>query len=238
MVDPPAMNRLRDLKTFYELLDALAVRQCEPRPLADVLKLPIPGRGVYFFFENGEKRLATGNGQRVTRVGTHALIAGSKSTLRGRLRQHGGTNAGGGNHRGSIFRLLIGDALIRAGIHEGCKSWGDKDFKRSGMDRPSALLQESELERAVSARMAAMHVMCLDIADEPGPDSLRGMIERNSIALLSNKDKAPIDAQTECWLGHHSSRDLVRSSGLWNQNHVDEQYDSDFLEELERLIAY
>ena len=71
-----------------------------------------PRRGVYFFFENGEPRSGTGAGPRVVRVGAHGLKNGARSTLWGRLSQHRGSSRSGlGNHRGSIFRLLVGVAL-------------------------------------------------------------------------------------------------------------------------------
>ena len=72
-----------------------------------------PQRGLYFFCEAGEERSGTGTGMRVVRVGTHGLKAGSRNTLWGRLSQHRGTSRGSGNHRGSIFRLLLGIALAR-----------------------------------------------------------------------------------------------------------------------------
>ena len=65
---------------------------------------------------------------------------------------------------------------------------------------------------------------------------MRGFIERNAIALLSNYSKEPLDSPFSGWLGHHCDRERVRSSGLWNSNHVDEIYDPAFLETLERLI--
>ena len=64
-----------------------------------------------------------------------------------------------------------------------------------------------------------------------GPGSLRGYIERNSIALLSNLDKPKFDAPSEQWRGNRCDRGkaLVRNSGLWNQRHVNESYDPAFL---------
>src|ERR1041384_3485601 len=73
-----------------------------------------PHGGVYFFFDPAEPRTDSGAGPRIVRVGTHALTATSKATLWKRLAQHRGTaNRGGGNHRGSIFRLLVGECLLR-----------------------------------------------------------------------------------------------------------------------------
>ena len=72
-----------------------------------------PARGVYFFREEGEVRSETGGGPRIVRVGTHALKDGSGTKLWRRLSQHRGQASGNGNHRGSIFRLIVGAALIR-----------------------------------------------------------------------------------------------------------------------------
>jgi hypothetical protein len=67
---------------------------------------------------------------------------------------------------------------------------------------------------------------------------MRGKIERNTIALLSNFNKSPLDPPSPDWLGRHCNRDrdCVRASGLWNQNHVHESYDPEFLDDLERHV--
>jgi hypothetical protein len=65
---------------------------------------------------------------------------------------------------------------------------------------------------------------------------MRGSIERNAIALLSNHERAPLDPASPSWLGHCSERPRVRSSGLWNQQHVEQAHDPMFLDTLEELI--
>lgn len=232
------MSRIGDVQRFYDALDRLAAQQGGMKPLPDVMAAPMAKRGIYFFFEPDEVRRDSGGGLRVVRIGTHALKAGATSTLRGRLRQHGGSRAGSGNHRGSIFRLLTGDALIRSGGSPSCSSWGSNDATaRLGISPADLKEIELQTERAVSHRLASMSVVWLGVDDEPGPASLRGWVERNSIALLSNKGKVPYDPPSAEWLGHHSSRPHVRASGLWNQNHVDENYDPAFLADLEQLIS-
>ena len=85
----------------------------------------VPQRGVYFFFEEGENRSESGVGQRVVQVGTHALKP-SKATLSKRLFQHRGNKADpGGNHGGSNFRLLIGEAISERDIQIRQDSWGN-----------------------------------------------------------------------------------------------------------------
>lgn len=201
-----------------------------------------PQRGIYFFFEHGETRSGSGHGGRVVRVGTHALNAGSRSTLWGRLAQHVGTREGGGNHRGSIFRLLIGVALARREGGSLPASWGigtgrGVAAKKLGLDRAEIKAAEDTLERRVSRYIGTMPFLWLDIGDDPGPASDRATVERNAIALLSATTSRIPDPASTSWLGHFSDRARVRSSGLWNNNHVDEGYNSSFLDTLEKYVG-
>lgn len=67
--------RLHDLRRFYSILHALKVRVGGCRQLDTCSgRMSWPSRGVYFFFEQGEVRTESGSGQRVVRVGTHALM--------------------------------------------------------------------------------------------------------------------------------------------------------------------
>lgn len=197
---------------------------------------------MYFFLEPGDARSGSGSGPRVTRVGTHALKAGSRSTLWGRLSQHRGTLRGGGNHRGSIFRLLVGVALARMQGLDLPSSWGvgadpGKAARRLGLDRASVRASEAALETSVSRYIGGMPFLWLEVGDKPGPASERGLIERNSIALLSGLNERSSDAPSADWLGSLSDRDRVRRSGLWNNNHVDEEYTPSFLDVLERRVG-
>jgi hypothetical protein len=229
----PATSRLADLIRFYEILATLENKVSSARKLAECSgRMDWPKRGVYFFFENGETRSDTGDGPRVVRVGTHALTTGSGTQLWTRLSQHRGqTNTGGGNHRGSIFRLIVGTALINKGQF-GFPTWGiGNTANRVVRDG------EADLERQVSEVIGNMRFLWLAIEDEPGPERRRGYLEKNSIALLSNHSKPPLDPPSPAWLGHYCNRERVRKSGLWNQNHVEESYDPAFLNELERLVT-
>jgi hypothetical protein len=221
---------------FYRILAALESRLGGARTLAEADgRMGWPQRGVYFFFEPGEYRTTSGAGPRVTRVGTHALKVGSRTTLWQRLSQHQGnlrgTTPGGGNHRGSVFRLHVGTALIRRDNWPEAVSatWAvGSSAPRSTRDR------EQPLEKAVSRHIRSMPFLWLGVEDDPGPSSLRGYLERNAIALLSNYGAQgdPIDAPSPAWLGQWAASPAIRSSGLWNVNHVDEPYDPAFLDVL------
>jgi hypothetical protein len=237
------MARLADLREFYALLDRLTLIQGGMLTLSECHgRMDWPKRGVYFFFEPGEVRSDSGNGPRITRVGTHALTATSRTTLWNRLSQHrGAESTGGGNHRGSIFRLLVGAALKQRDAMDRLESWGVGSdpgvaARKLGIDRSTLKVLEYSLEQMVSRYIGAMPFLYLSVDDAPGAESLRGQIEKNSIALLSNFERSSLDPPSLSWLGQFSDRPRVRESGLWNNNHVDQTYDSQFLVDLERLI--
>lgn len=238
------MSRFHDLVMFYEILEALEQQLGGKRLLRDCNgRQDWPQRGVYFFFEQGEKCTQSGAGMRVVWVGTHALKDGSRSTLWKRLSQHQGTRrSGGGNHRGSIFRLVTGQALIaRDGLD--VPTWGvggdaGKAAVQLGLERKQIKSLEQPVEKAVSANLGAMELLWVPIEDSPGPESLRGYIKRNSIALLSNYRDAGIDPPSGDWLGRFSNREKIRQSGLWNSNHVDEAYEPAFLGVLDCFVRH
>ena len=210
------------LRAFYEVLHGLAERG-GTEPLPEVIaRRDLPERGVYFFLDPCERRRSSPGSARVVRVGTHALKRDAVSTLRGRLKQHFGRHDGGGNHRGSVFRLHVGMAL-----HErdggGPASWAVADVAAS------VRAAERSWERRVSAYIRGLDVITLGVLDESGPGSHRAYVERNAIALLSTLGRH-LDPPTEAWLGQSSPREAIRTSGLWNVNHVGESVDGEFLE--------
>lgn len=224
-----------DLDAFYGLLDELEAKIGGKRRLGDCHgRMKWPQRGVYFFFEPGEYRDTGSSVQRVVRVGTHALVSKSRTTLWKRLSQHRGTkNPLGGNHRGSIFRLLVGEALLNFDASLNVESWGH------GSSAGRAVRDlEREHEVRVSEYLDETRLLFLDVPDEPGPDSARSVIEHNSIALLSGYREQMPDRPSTGWLGNHSGRDRVRKSGLWNNNHVDETYDPNFLKLFDDLLSH
>lgn len=221
-----------DLDRFYALLDRLREQQGAYRQLSACNgRMRWPARGVYFFFEPGEIR-ADGKSLRIVRVGTHAVSRPSKATLWQRLALHTG-NPNGGSHRGSIFRLHMGGALLNRGgfSSEIGATWG----RGSSAGSDDVRRIEKPLEQAVSEYIGAMPFLVLSADDEPGPGSVREYIERNSIALLSAIG-LEVDPPSLGWLGHDCPHSAVRASGLWNVNYVGEAYDPAFLDTLEELV--
>lgn len=226
-----------DLSTFYAILKRLEQLPHQGLSLAELLKSRrLPQRGVYFFREPGEARASAPESSRIVRVGTHAITASSKSTLSTRLRAHFGTSNGRGNHRGSIFRLHVGAAMLNRDLVTN-STWGVGSVKPASLrESADAQAAETELEKRVSAYIGAMNVLWLDVDDEPSPTCIRALIERNAIALLSNH-LSPHDPQSPRWLGSYSQRDVIRRSGLWNVRHVDDSYDGGFLSMLQNATA-
>ena len=229
------MSRFHHLKQFYSLLTTLEGQSAGARRLSNCSgRMPWPTRGVYFFMEPGEIRTDSGTGPRVVRVGTHALGAGMRSTLWNRLYSHRGPmRSGGGNHRGSIFRDLVGRALINRDALD-YPDWG----KRNRRGSASGEIREHErpLEKAVSKIIGEMQVLGLAVGDEPGPGSRREYIEQHVIALLSNHDREALDPPSDGWLGLNCPNDMVARSGLWNQQDAEKAHDRAFLPVLERLV--
>ncbi|WP_374712416.1 hypothetical protein [Symbiobacterium terraclitae] len=229
------MSRREDLEYFYQLMHQLEGRVGGKRLLSDLqLNRILPRMGVYFFFEPGEYR-EDGHTPRVVRVGTHAVSAGSQTTLWNRLSQHRGRlKGGGGNHRGSIFRLHVGTALLNRGLADAAAGvqWGSPRRPEEGALREA----ERRVEEMVSQYIRSMPFLWVAVDDPPSKASHRKVIEANAIGLLSNLGREPVDPPSPGWLGHWADRPAVRESGLWNVNHVDDGYDPGFLDLLERYI--
>jgi hypothetical protein len=99
---------------------------------------------------------------------------------------------------------------------------------------------EEWLEQKVTAHIGAMPFLWLAVEDPPSRETQRGYIERHAIALLSGMNVSPdqqIDPSCRSWLGLFSDRENVRRSGLWNNRHVTDPYNPDFLDLLEHLVA-
>ena len=124
--------------------------------------------------------------------------------------------------------------VINTFHREGCDRAGE------GNSAPKEIRQtEIDLERQVSKTIGAMRILWIAVEDESGLQSLRSVIERNSIGLLSNLSHlgAPIDPASQSWLGLQSPHSSVSGSGLWNVNHTEDSYDPGFLKLFRELAA-
>ena len=232
------MSREADLNRLYHIFEDLEEQIGGMQRLKDCTGyMDWPERGVYFVFAKDETRELTDQ-LRLTRVGTHAVSSGSQTSLWNRLRTHrgakSGTYEGGGNHRGSVFRKRVGEAIIeRDQLHDEYPRWGEGSS--AGRERR---LTELELERRVSDYIRELPFLWVRVDGEPGPESARAYIEQNAISLVSNYGKEQLDARDENWLGKASRSEEIRRSGLWNVNHVGERYEPEFLDALAEVVEH
>ena len=140
---------------------------------------------------------------------------------------------GGGNHRGSIFRLHVGTALLASGDwpKEAKGNWGTGSTAKGRVRE-----DEFAVEVAVSRHIGSMPFLWLAVDDETGTSSDQRVIEAGAIALLSNTDRSAIDSSSASRLGQFARREAVRTSGLWNVEHVQSSPTSEFLNTLRRHI--
>lgn len=192
-----------------------------------------PARGVYIVLDGEKNPVSRSDIPRIARIGTHAISAGSQTSMWNRLSTHRGTIAGSGSHRSSIFRLHVGRAWTRAAPSElWPSSWS------VGQSAPHEIrMGEAELEAQVSRVIGAMRVLWLDIDDEPGPTSERAYIERNLIGLLSRAGLL-WGGDWQGWLGRNAADWRIATSGLWNLNHVFSKPDEHFLERFAVAVAH
>lgn len=198
--------------------------------LKDVVAQGMPDAGVYLFFDDHEARMKDLHSLRVVRVGTHGVAAGSKATLRNRMRTHFGTSLGEGNHRSSIFRLHVGRSILNAGVAPATETWGS-----SASDK-EALLAEKGLEQLVSKYLSKLRVVLIDVPGLSDKANDRSYLEQNLIAVLSNKCR-PLDPPSYGWLGNSSDKREIRKSGLWNVNHVEQGFDPQYVDVLNYYVS-
>ncbi|PSO33562.1 hypothetical protein C7G41_00865 [Bradyrhizobium sp. MOS002] len=204
------LDRIASVGELYSIFDKLGSAG-QIKTLRDALQSSLPDQGVYFFFDPKEQTRFSQTLPRLVRIGTHGVSSGSRATLRDRLRTHLGTSDGYGNHRSSVFRLHVGEALIRRDeLREQYPDWG------SGQNSTAAVRdKEKPLERAVSEILGSLLVCWIAVADKSAKESARSLIERLSIALFT-EHLLPVEGPGSNWLGLHSKHNVIVKTGLWN----------------------
>jgi hypothetical protein len=168
-----------------------------PRHDHTFARADLPANGLYLFFERGETVEVNGRlFDRIVRVGTHR----GDGRLPKRLRQHFG-----GNRRGSVFRMHLGGAILRR------DDPGDPRLAAWVGDRG---VRMPETESVVSLTLQEWFSFCCVRVDDPAE---RLNLERGLIALLALNPLGPLSG---AWLGRDAVHPAIRSSGLWNTQHV------------------
>lgn len=224
--DPEKSHQLLD--AMYKIMGRLVGSRL--RRLREMVAEPMPASGIYLFFDEQERRLKDIDRLRIVRVGTHGVASGSKASLRNRMRTHYGTASGDGNHRSSVFRLHTGRSLINAGLVPSISSWGASAVDKDGLHA------ERSIEQAVSSYLGNLYALLIAVPGQSDKGNDRAYLEQNLIALLSNCCR-PLDPPGSKWLGLSSAKKEIRKSGLWNVNHVEQQYDPSFLDILDYYVS-
>jgi len=202
------------------------------RSLKDAIEGDLSESGVYLFLDPAERRLTNPSALRIVRVGTHGVAAGSKATLRDRLRTHLGSSNGGGNHRSSVFRLHVGRALLKQKGANAIPTWGSPAFPTTKRQQRIEALHE----KTVSNYIGNLLVTVIDVPGDSSKSNDRAYLEQNIIAILSNAYR-PLDPPSFAWLGSSSDKADIRKSGLWNVNHTAQGYQANYLSVLRYYVA-
>jgi len=161
--------------------------------------------GLYFFYEDGERSEHAADG-RVVRVGNHPRSVGR---LVQRLRNHYS-----GRKNGSVFRKFLGGALLRSrdpnspclAPSPGKGHWEHQDDKACERCQP--------LEEEVSQLLrSSFRFRCVEVVDQAKRNELESI-------LIATIAACPVCGPSATWLGQHAYSEKVRSSGLWNSDHV------------------
>ena len=206
--------------------------------------MDFPTRGLYFFFSPWSN-LETDPAQRwhLTRVGTVGVARGSTNTLWNRLRQHRGNEegarkyAGGGNHRGSIFRQHVGRPYIRRdGLKHDYPYWGQRFSDDEVPDTTTVREQEHPFEQRISAYIGQLPFLYLNVPGEVNPENDRAKVEMNTIAMTAHARRTTPTLHDADWLGCHSPRPEISQTGLWNVEHVHALFGIGVLSALEEFV--
>lgn len=162
--------------------------------------------GLYFFYEEGQ---ASAHGDRIVRIGNHPR---AQNRLVERLNDHFNSRVGAKNF--SVFRRYLGGSLLRR--HDPTHvcltpAPGQGHWERQG---DSVCSRCAPVEQEVTELLRArFRFRCIAIDDM----SMRNDLEKCLIATVARcRDCGP----TSDWLGGHAYPALVRSTGLWNTQHV------------------
>lgn len=166
----------------------------------------IPTDGLYLLFEKGE---SGHSGERIVRAGTHT---GARQ-LPSRLRQHFIVE----NKDRSIFRKNIGRALLAKRGDPYLVVW-EIDFtpalarKTHTAKRDAA--KEAQIEREVTAYLRKH---CSFVFVPIAQKQKRLALESKIISTLSH---CGLCTPSAGWLGNHSPKEKIRTSGLWLVNEL------------------
>lgn len=183
-------------------------------------KNEIPKNGIYVLFEKDEK---SHNCDRIVRVGTHT----GKDQLYSRLLQHFFNE----NKDRSIFRKNIGRAILNKLNDPYLKIWEldftskkGKNFALVNMDKQQII--EKQVTKYLQDKFSFIVFEVEDLHE-------RLKLESKIISTIALcQDCSP----SENWLGNFSTKEKIKTSGLWLVNELNKQPFS--IEEINNLTKH
>jgi len=186
----------------------------------EAYKTIIPRNGIYIIFENGEKY---NDLDRIVRVGTHT----GHNQLFSRLKQHFVKE----NKNRSIFRKNIGRCLLNKVNSPYLPLWELDITSREEKERNLKLLDlefEKQIEKQITNYIQTNLSFCVfEIATK----EQRIFWESKIVSTLA---KSIFFRPSEKWLGNYSSKEKIKSSGLWQVNELN----NDSLSKAEFLVLH
>jgi len=186
----PATGEVLPLHETYERIHQIL----EPLPKYDAPRKALLLNGLYVFYENGEVCAHTGK-PRIVRVGNHPR---SQNRLITRLKEHYGEINYPEKKNGSVFRRLLGGAILRRRDPNhpcllpipGKGHWEKQGAKTCGHCRP--------LEDEVTALLKrAFRFKCIEILNIEE----RNEMEKKLVASLARCNMSQGCGPSEAWLG-------------------------------------
>ena len=137
-----------------------------------------------------------------------------------------------GNHRASVFRLHVGEAIIRRdNLRARFPEWG----KNQNAERP-IVEGERELEGLVTSYISRLQLQCIEVTDRASKNSARSTIEKSSIALFTER-LVPVEPPSSSWLGLHSAHESIVRTGLWNVRDTGKKADFQVIELISNRLS-
>ncbi len=180
-------------------------------------KKEIPENGIYILFENGEK---FGDWDRIVRIGTHK----TGERLKERLKQHFIIE----NKNGSIFRKNIGRCILNNEESSYLKLWELKITPKTEKEN----FFKKQLEKRISIYIQTNFSFCVFQVDTKEE---RLFWESKIISTLAkSKELFP----SKKWLGNHSPKEKIKSSGLWQVSELNKDImtEQEFMELRNKLL--
>ncbi len=166
----------------------------------------IPENGISIIFENGEK---FGDLDRIVRVGTHT---GDKQ-LRSRLNQHFIKE----NKNRSIFRKNIGRCLLNKEKDSYLSLWELDTTSKADKEKYLKLLDldfEKQIEKRISDYIQTNLSFCIFQVDTK---EQRLFWKSKIISTLAKSGELK---PSKNWLGNNSTKDKIKTIGLWQINEL------------------